>query len=166
VSSFFLDSQCRKFVSLSSTIFCFQGRQSQTTLLINPAVNWRYLLPGVMCRCWNDVNICWCHLMQGCDFPHWTQSHTAALLWSHTTVHFIFLSYDFAHRGHNLGTAAKQIKMVRAYVAKRRQWLGEEMYGVQSGGFQTERLTNEDLERGCEKRLSSMQIEQGRCYGL
>jgi len=30
----------------------------------------------------------------------------------------------------NLGTTAKQVVMVWACVAKRRQWLGEEMYGV------------------------------------
>jgi len=46
------------------------------------------------------------------------------------------------------------IGMVWACVAKRRQWLGEDVYGVWSGGFQTKRYTTEDLEWGCAKRLS------------
>jgi len=41
----------------------------------------------------------------------------------------------------NLGTTAQQVAMLWAWacVAKRRQWLGEEMYGVWSGGFQIKR---------------------------
>jgi len=42
-------------------------------------------------------------------------------------------------RWHNLGTIAKQEAMVRACAAKRRQWLGGEMYGVWSGGCQANR---------------------------
>jgi len=42
-------------------------------------------------------------------------------------------------RRHNLGTTAKQVVMVLACVAKRRQWLGEEMNGVWSGGCQAKR---------------------------
>jgi len=34
---------------------------------------------------------------------------------------------------------AKQVAMLRAYVAKRITGLGEEMYGVWSGGCQTKR---------------------------
>jgi len=39
-------------------------------------------------------------------------------------------------RWHHLGTTAKQVAMVNACAAKRRQWLGEEMYGVWSGESQ------------------------------
>jgi len=38
------------------------------------------------------------------------------------------------------GTTAKQVAMVWAFAAKRRQWLGEEMCGVWNGGFQSKRL--------------------------
>ena len=44
--------------------------------------------------------------------------------------------------------------VVWACVARRR-WLGEEMHGVWSRGSQTNRKTKVDLERGCEKGLSS-----------
>jgi len=46
--------------------------------------------------------------------------------------------------------------MVWACAAKRRQWLGEEMYGVWSLGRQTKRQTKEDLDTGCAKRLPDM----------
>jgi len=42
-------------------------------------------------------------------------------------------------RWHNLGTTAKQVVMVWACAAKRRQSLGEDMYGVWSRGWQTKR---------------------------
>jgi len=42
-------------------------------------------------------------------------------------------------RWHNFGTTAKQVVMVWACSVKRRQWLGKEMYGVWSGGFQAKR---------------------------
>ena len=45
--------------------------------------------------------------------------------------------------------------MVWEYVAKRRWWLGEEMYGVWSWGSQTRRKTKEDPERGCQRGLSN-----------
>ena len=41
-------------------------------------------------------------------------------------------------------------------VTKRRQWLGEEMHGLWSRGSKTKRKTKEDLERGCQRVLSSM----------
>ena len=44
-------------------------------------------------------------------------------------------------------------QMVWACAAKRRQWLGKEMYGVWSGGYQAKRWTKENLERDCGKRL-------------
>jgi len=59
------------------------------------------------------------------------------------------------NRWYNLGTTTKQVSMVWACVSKRRHWLGEEMHGVWSGALQTKRQTIEDVERGCEKRLSS-----------
>jgi len=40
---------------------------------------------------------------------------------------------------HNFGTAAKQVAMVWACAAKRRQWLGEKMYGVWRRGCQSKR---------------------------
>ena len=43
-------------------------------------------------------------------------------------------------RWHSLGTTAKQVAMVWACAVKRRrQWLGEEMYGVWSGGCEAKR---------------------------
>jgi len=59
------------------------------------------------------------------------------------------------NRWHNIATTAKQFAMLWACVAKRRQWLGEEMYGLWSGGLQTKKQTKEDLVRGCVKRLSN-----------
>jgi len=55
--------------------------------------------------------------------------------------------------------------MVWVCVSKRRHWLGEETYGVWSGGCQAKRLTKDNLERDCGKRLSGTWIEQGRCHG-
>jgi len=46
--------------------------------------------------------------------------------------------------------------MVWAGVAKRRHWLGEEMYGIWGGGLRTKK----DMDRGCAKRLPSMQFER------
>jgi len=43
------------------------------------------------------------------------------------------------NRRYNLGTTAKQVALVWACVVKRKHWLGEEMYGVWSGGLQTRR---------------------------
>jgi len=53
------------------------------------------------------------------------------------------------NRWHNLSTTAKQVVMVWACVAKRRQWLGEEMYRIWSRRFQIKTKTKEDLERSC-----------------
>jgi len=39
----------------------------------------------------------------------------------------------------NLDTTAKQVALVWACVAKRRQWLGEEIYTLWSRGCQTKR---------------------------
>jgi len=46
--------------------------------------------------------------------------------------------------------------LVWACAAKRRWWLGEEMRGVWSRSSKTKRKTKEDLERGCQRGLSSM----------
>jgi len=43
------------------------------------------------------------------------------------------------NRRYNLGTTAKQVAMVWECVAKRRDCLGEEMYGIYGGGLQTKR---------------------------
>ena len=50
---------------------------------------------------------------------------------------------------------AEQAALVWACAAKRRWWLGEEMHGVWSRGPKTKRKTKEDLERGCQRGLSS-----------
>jgi len=39
-------------------------------------------------------------------------------------------------RWHNFGTTARQVEMIRACAAQRRQWLCDKMYGVKSGGCQ------------------------------
>jgi len=46
--------------------------------------------------------------------------------------------------------------MVWAYVAKRRQWLGEVSYGVWSGGFQTKG----DLEKGGAKDCQTYKLKR------
>jgi len=38
---------------------------------------------------------------------------------------------------YNIDTTAKQVAMVWACAAKRRHWLGEEMYGIWGGGLPT-----------------------------
>ena len=43
------------------------------------------------------------------------------------------------NRRYNIDTTAKQAAMVWACAAKRRHWLGEEMYGIWGGGLQTKR---------------------------
>jgi len=48
-------------------------------------------------------------------------------------------SWETRIRWHNLGITAKQVALVWTCVAKRSQWLGEETYGVWSGGCQTKR---------------------------
>jgi len=57
---------------------------------------------------------------------------------------------------HNLGTTAEQVVMVWACAAKRRQWLGKEMYVAWGGVCQAKRYTDtkENLKRDCGKRLS------------
>ena len=55
------------------------------------------------------------------------------------------------YRWHSIGITAEQAAMVWAFAAKRRWWLGEEMHGVWSSGSKTK----EDLERGCQRGLSS-----------
>jgi len=61
-------------------------------------------------------------------------------------------------RWHNLGTTAKQVAMVWACAAKKRQWLGEEMYGVWSGRCQAKpwgrpKKTWKDIvEKDCQAR--------------
>ena len=52
------------------------------------------------------------------------------------------------------------VAKVWACVAKRRHWLGEEMYGVWSGKFQTKRKTKEDLERGCAKDCQACKLNR------
>jgi len=52
-------------------------------------------------------------------------------------IQFQAKSWETRTRWHNLGTTAKQAALVWAHVAKRRQWLHEEIYGVWSGGCQT-----------------------------
>jgi len=63
-------------------------------------------------------------------------------------------------RWHNLGTTAKQNVIVWACVPKSRQWLGEELFGVWNGGFQTKRYTKEDLERGCVKDCQARKLNR------
>jgi len=55
-------------------------------------------------------------------------------------------------RWNNFGITAKQVAMVWARAAKRRQWLGEEMYGVWSGWCQAKRKTKkcEIMEKDCQ----------------
>jgi len=71
-------------------------------------------------------------------------------------------------RWHNLGTTAKQAAMVLARVAKRRQWLGEEMYVVWSGECQAKRKTKEDMEtveKDCQERKLNREdaMDRNRC---
>jgi len=46
-------------------------------------------------------------------------------------------SLNFRLGWYNIDTTAKQVAMVWACAAKRRHWLGEEMYGIWGGGLQT-----------------------------
>jgi len=56
------------------------------------------------------------------------------------------------------------VLLVWACAAKKRWWLGEEMYGVWSWGSKTKRKTKEDLERGCMRGLLSTLNEAGGCH--
>ena len=55
----------------------------------------------------------------------------------------------------SIDIAAEQAALVWACAAKRWRWLGEEMYGAWSWGSKTKGETEEDLERGCSRGLSS-----------
>jgi len=57
------------------------------------------------------------------------------VIWAVNLLLWIWMGWE----RHNLGTTAKQVAMVWAYTAKRRQWLGEEMYGVWSEGYQAKK---------------------------
>ena len=61
---------------------------------------------------------------------------------------------EIRYRWHSIGITAEQAAMVWACAVKR-WWLGGEMHGVWSKGSKTKRKTKEDLERGCQKGLSS-----------
>ena len=67
------------------------------------------------------------------------------------------------YRWHGIGITAEQAALVWACAAKRRRWLGEEMYGVWSRRSKTKRKTKEDLEKSCQTGLSS--TEHRGCYG-
>jgi len=72
----------------------------------------------------------------------------------------------------SLGTTAKQVGMVWACVAKRRQWLGEERYGVWCGGFRArgrpKRSWREVVQKDCQacKLDREDAMDRSRCRKL
>jgi len=76
---------------------------------------------------------------------------SSLMLFNHFLLALPLFERDTRNRWHNLGTTAKQVVMVWACAAKRRQWLGEEMYGVWSGEFQIDQRG--PGERWCKKTV-------------
>ena len=101
--------------------------------------------------------------MQTCIWPSWCHWHSLSLasVKSRLVLPFWYrLTRVVVDKGSLNGCVCV------TFVVKRRWWLGVQMYGVWSTGYQTKRKTKEDLETGCGKGLSSMLTEQGGCYGL
>jgi len=69
---------------------------------------------------------------------------------SHQILTAVIMGTDWRY---NIDTTAKQAAMVWACAAKRRHWLGEEMYGIWGGGLQTKsrpkRTWKEVVQKDC-----------------